>query len=160
MTPVNPKILESLNYGINQEIKSYVFYMEAAKRMGKQEFKDTLLKLASEEKEHYQILESQHHSLITSEQWVTYNDILKREGLPEIDEEMADKHKELVAAVSQAEDEREILDIAYKLEEEAFTIFSEAAGRAVDAEEKRTFEFLMKFEKGHMRLIQSMIDSL
>ena len=32
--------------------------------------------------------------------------------------------------------------------------------RATEPEEKKTFEFLMKFEKGHMVLIQGMIDSL
>ena len=160
MTPVNPKILRSLNYGINQEIKSYVFYREAAKQVNNEEFKETLLKLAGEEKEHYQVLETQHHSLITSEQWVTYNDILNKEGLPEINEEMANKHKELIESVHNAKDEREILGIAYELEEDAFQVFSEAFERATEPEEKKTFEFLMKFEKGHMRLIQGMIDSL
>lgn len=160
MTPVNTKILESLNYGINQEIKSYVFYLEAAKQVKSEEFKETLLKLAGEEKEHYQVLEAQHHSLITSEQWVTYNDILKKNGLPEINEEMAAKHKELIESVRKAKDEREILDIAYELEEDAFKIFKAALERATEPEEKKTFEFLMKFEKGHMVLIQGMIDSL
>ena len=55
MAPVNPKILESLNYGINQEIKSYVFYLEAARQIDNEEFKATLMKLAGEEKEHYQV---------------------------------------------------------------------------------------------------------
>jgi len=39
------------------------------------------LKLAGEEKNHYRVLERQHHSLVTSEKWVTYNDILLKEGL-------------------------------------------------------------------------------
>ncbi len=160
MTPVNPKILESLNYGINQEIKSYVFYLEAARKVATEKFRDTLLKLAGEEKEHYQILEAQHHSLITSEQWVTYNDILKQEGLPEINEDMADKHRDLIRSVKEAGTEREVLEIAYGLEEDAYRIFSEALKRSTDPEEKRTFEFLSRFEQGHMRLIQGMIDSL
>jgi rubrerythrin len=160
MSPVNPRVLESLNFGINQEIKSYVFYMEAAKQVKDDELKDSLLRLAGEEKEHYQILETQHHNLITSEQWVTYNDILNKNGLPEINEEMADKHKELINSIRSAQSEREILEIAYELEEDAYKIFSSALERATEPEEKKTFEFLMKFEKGHMKLIQSMIDSL
>jgi len=160
MTPINPKALDSLNWGISAEIKSYVFYLEAAKQATTKEFKETLLKLAGDEKEHYRILERQHSSLITSEQWISYTDILKQKGLPEINEEMADRHKELLDSVRKAPGQREILAIALILEKEANEVFSKAAGNAVDPEEKRTFQYLANFEKGHMKIIQGMIDSL
>jgi rubrerythrin len=160
MTPVNPKVLESLNWGISAEIKSYVFYREAAKQTANEEHKKTLLQLAADEKNHFQILERQHNSLITSEQWISYNDILKQKGLPEINEEMAATHKELLDTVRKAQDERKILDIAFDLEKEAYEVFSKAAGDSVDGEEKKTFEFLANFEKGHMQIIQNIIDSL
>jgi len=57
MTPVNPKVLESLSWGISAEVKAYVFYKEAAKVVKSAEFKDTLLSLAGEEKNHYWVLE-------------------------------------------------------------------------------------------------------
>lgn len=160
MAPVNPKVLESLNWGISSEIKSYVFYLEAARQSGRDDFRETLLHLAGEEKSHYQILERQHHSLITSEQWISYSDILKAEGLPEINEDMARTHRELLDTVRNADGEREILDIAFALEKEAHEVFSRAAGQAVDPEEKKTFEYLARFEKGHMKIIQEMIDAL
>ena len=160
MAAVNHKVLDALNWGISSEIKSYVFYKAAAKKMTNPEFKDTLLKLAGEEKEHYQVLERQHHSLITSEQWVTYNDILKQSDLPDIDETMADRHKEILASVDKASGIRQILDIALVLEKEANAMFTKAAGDATDPEQKKSFEFLAKFEMGHVKLIQGMIDSL
>jgi rubrerythrin len=160
MTPINPRVLESLNWGISAEIKSYVFYTEAARQAAVKDFKDTLLTLAAEEKNHYQILERQHHSLITSERWVSYNDILKQEGLPEINEEMAATHKALLDSVRKAGDQRRILDIAMGLEREAHEMFTQAAGRAVNPDEKKTFEYLANFELGHIRVIQKMIDSL
>lgn len=160
MAPINPKVLESLNQGISSEIKSYVFYKEAAKKIADGNIKNALLQLAGEEKEHYQILEKQHHSLITSEQWVSYNDILKQEGLPELNENMAESHRELIEQVNKTTTEREILDIALGLEEEAKRIFTEASERAVDPQEKRTFDYLVKFELGHVRLIQKLIDEL
>lgn len=160
MAPVNPKVLDTLTWGISSEVKAYVFYKEAAKLTKNDEFRKTLLDLAAEEKKHYRILERQHHSLITSEQWVTYNDILKQEGLPDIDEEMADKHKGVLDQVRNAESEREVLDIAYELEKKSNEVYTDAAGRATDPEEKRMFEYLAGFEKGHMQLVQKMIDSL
>ena len=160
MVPINPKVLESLNYGISAEIKSYVFYLEAAKIVATDSFRQTMLKLAGEEKGHYQLLERQHHSLITSEQWVSYSDILNRPGLPEINEEMAAVHKGLIAQARQAGGEKELLTIALGLEEDAHQLFSKAAAAAADPEEKKTFEFLARFEMAHIRLIQGMMKSL
>ncbi len=160
MTPVNPKVLDTLNWGISTEIKSYVFYIEAAKRAPDDATRTALNKLAAEEKEHYQVLERQHHALIKSEQWVTYNDILRQEGLPEISEDMSERHQELIQKVKDAESHRVILDMALELEQEAFKVFSAASERAEDEEEKKTFDFLARFEMGHVKIIQGMIDAL
>ncbi len=160
MAAVNHKVLDALNWGISSEIKSYVFYMEAVRKTDNDEFKNTLMKLAADEKEHYQVLERQHHNLITSEQWVTYNDILGQKGLPEIDETMAGRHQELIDEVKNAPDMRAVLDIALILEKEANEVFAKAATDADDPEQKKSFEFLARFEMGHVKLIQGMIDSL
>jgi rubrerythrin len=160
MTPVNPKVLDSLNYGIAAEIKSYVFYIEAARLSKNPKYREALLRLAGDEKEHFHILERQHHSLIKSEQWISYNDILKQKGLPEINEEMAEIHRELLDKVRTASGERQVLEIALSLEQEANKLFSKAAAEAKDPEEKSTYEFLANFEKGHIKIIQGMIDSL
>ncbi len=160
MTPVNPKVLDSLNYGIAAEIKSYVFYKEAAWLTKQPNFRETLLRLAGDEKEHYHILERQHHSLIKSEQWVSYNDILAQKGLPDISEEMAEIHRELLDSIRTAKGEREILQIALSLEEDANRVFSKAAADATDPEEKSTFEFLANFERGHIKIIQGMLATL
>lgn len=160
MSPVNPKVLESLSWGVSAEIKAYVFYKEAAKLTKNEQFRETLLKLAGEEKNHYRVLERQHHSLVTSEKWVTYNDILLKEGLPDINEDMANKHREVIDQVRNAESEQKILEIAYDLEKQANEVYTAAADRATDPDEKETFEYLARFEKGHMQLIQKMIDLL
>jgi rubrerythrin len=160
MTPVNPKVLESLSWGVSAEIKAYVFYKEAARLTKNDKFKETLLKLAAEEKDHYRVLERQHHSLVTSEKWVTYNDILLKEGLPDINEDMANKHEEVIDQVRNAESELKVLEIAYDLEKQAHDVYTQASERATDPEEKSTFKYLAKFEKGHMQIIQKMIDAL
>jgi len=160
MSPVNPKVLESLSWGVSAEIKAYVFYKEAAKLTKNAQFKETLLKLAGEEKNHYRVLERQHHSLVTSEKWVSYNDILLKEGLPDINEDMANKHRDVIDQVRNAKSELKVLEIAFDLEKQANEVYTAAAGRAKDPEEKQTFEYLAKFEKGHMQLIQKMIDAL
>ena len=99
MSPVSKETLTALTTGINSEISSYVFYLEAAKRQDSANFKSVLEQLAAEEKQHFQILERQHHLLIKSEQWVSTADILKSEGLPEIGEDMSAAHQELIEDV-------------------------------------------------------------
>ena len=157
MTPVNPQVLMALTTGIQSEAAAYVFYVEAAKKSQSAQFKDVFEKLALEEKMHFQILEGQHDSLVRSEKWISTADILKKPGLPEIGEEMTSRHKDLIAEVRAANTVKTILDIAYRLEEEAYDMFDAAAGRTDSAEGKKIFNDLAKFESGHMTIIKEMM---
>ena len=157
---VHPDILGALTTGIQSEVASYVFYVAAAKKTGRDEFKATLEKLALEEKRHFHVLERQYDSLIRSEKWISTADILKEEGLPEISEDMAEKHQALVDEVQTAADERKILDIALRLEFEARDHFTAMAEKADTKEAKETFDYLSKFEQTHVEIIKKMIATL
>jgi len=157
---VNPDILEALTTGIQSEVASYVFYTEAAKQSKNDEFSKTLKELALEEKRHFQVLERQYDSLVRSEKWISTADILKEEGLPEITEEMAEKHRALIDEVHGAADQRAVLDIALRLEYEAFDHFKAMAEKADSEEAKNTFDYLSKFEMTHVEIVKKMIASL
>jgi rubrerythrin len=157
MTPVRPQILTALTAGIQSEIASYVFYISAARKSQAAKFKDVLEKLALEEKSHFQILEGEHDSLVRSEKWISTADILKQPGLPQITEEMSERHRELIAQVERAATVDAILDIAFRLEEEAFELFDREAKRADSREGRQVFEDLAKFEQGHMAIIEQMM---
>ena len=58
--------LEILSKGINQELAAYVFYKRAAEKVD-DDYKVMLLDLASDEKDHYWVLEGEHDSLLRSE---------------------------------------------------------------------------------------------
>ena len=156
MTPVHPDTLQALSTGIQAEVASYVFYIEAAKKANTDEQKAILEKLAFEEKDHFHILERQYDSLIRTEKWISTSDILKSEGLPEISEDMTNEHQSLMGEVDKAESMDTILDIAYRLEEEAYTLFHGAIDRCETDEGKNIFTELSKFEQGHMILIDEM----
>ena len=152
MTPVHPDTLAALTAGIQSEVASYVFYLEASKKTDG-DLKDTLEHLAKEEKEHFQILERQYDSLVRSEKWISTADILKKEGLPEIGEEMTRKHQALLDEVTQADSNPAILDIALRLEEEAHELFTNAAERTESPEGREMFQRLARFEQGHVNKI-------
>jgi rubrerythrin len=158
MSPVHPNTLLALSAGIQSEVASYVFYLEAMKRSDSPEMKKILEKLALEEKEHFHILERQHHSHIRSEKWISTTDVMKQDGLPEVAEDMASEHRELIEAVQQAGSVREVLDIAYKLEEDAYNLFAREAQRSDSPEAQKIFGDLARFEKGHMAVVKDLIN--
>ena len=157
MTPVNPQILTALSIGIQSEVAAYVFYIEAAKKSQARDFSDVLEKLAVEEKMHFQILEGQHASLVRSEKWISTADILKRDGLPEIDEDMSSAHRDLIEEIRDADSIGEILEIAFRLEEDAYDLFDREARHSTSPEAKKVFTDLAKFEQGHMTIISEMM---
>ena len=156
MTPVHPDTLSALSTGIQAEVASYVFYLEAAKKADSDDHKVILEKLAYEEKDHFQILERQYDSLVRSEKWISTSDILKQEGLPQISEDMTNEHQNLIDEVKNADSMEEVLDIAYRLEEEAYSLFNGAIDKCESDEGKQIFTELAKFEEGHMILIDEM----
>ncbi|MFH1686273.1 MAG: ferritin family protein [bacterium] len=158
MTPVHPDTLAALTSGIQSEVASYVFYLEASKKEFAAPYKDVLQKLALEEKEHFQVLERQYDSLVRSEKWVLTADILRQEGLPEIGEEMTRRHRALVDEVAAAQTTKEVLQIALRLEQEARDLFTGAAAQVDTDEGKAMFERLAKFEQGHVNMITRMLE--
>ncbi|MFQ6007752.1 MAG: ferritin family protein [Candidatus Zixiibacteriota bacterium] len=156
MTSVHPDILAALTSGIQSEVASYVFYLEASKKSEANRIKDVLQKLAAEEKQHFQVLERQYDSLVRSEKWISTADILKQEGLPEISEEMSSTHQALIDEVAETDSLSAILDIAYRLEVKARDLYTSSAGTADSPEGKKVFEQLAKFEEGHMKIISEM----
>lgn len=157
---VHPDILGALTTGIQSEVASYVFYTEAARRADADDFRKTLKQLALEEKRHFHVLERQYDSLVRSEKWISTADILKEEGLPEIGEEMAEKHRALIDEVRKAADQKAVLEIALRLEYEARDHFASMAQKADTREAKDTFDYLSKFEQTHVEIIKKMLAGL
>jgi len=157
---VNSEILDALTIGIQSEVAAYVFYIEAIKIVDNDDFKKTLSSLADEEKKHFQILERQYDSLVRSEKWISTADVLKQEGLPEIDAKMTEKHQDLIESVSKLSTPLEILNMALKLELDAQALFVRLSAESKSEEGKKVFDHLAGFEDGHAKLIQSLIDSL
>jgi len=156
MSPVSKDTLNALTSGINSEIASYVFYVEAAKKQISSEIKSVLEELALEEKRHFQILERQHHSLIKSEQWISTADALRADELPEINEEMSSVHRQLLDEVRKTTTMSGILNIAYRLEEDAYRLFAGQAEKAESEKGRKVFSELAGFEQGHMRKIDEL----
>lgn len=152
--------LKYLNLGIESEIAAYIFYKQAGRIVQDTGLRETLLKLAGDEKGHFLSLEDIYDRNVRSEMWAPYKDILGKEGLPDIDELMQDTHKELLARIRGVATKREVLEMALVLEKEAFTLFSEASTKMKSPELKKVFDFLAGFERNHVVLIEKELAAL
>lgn len=152
--------LKFLNLGIESEIAAYIFYKKAGQIVQDTGLKETLLKLAGDEKGHFLSLEDIYDRNVRSEMWAPYKDILGKEGLPDIDELVQETHKELLARIRGISTKREVLEMALLLEKEAFTLFSDASAKMRDPELKKVFDFLTGFERNHVVLIEKELAAL
>ncbi len=152
--------LDTLSIGINAELAAYIFYKRASEKIEDQAIVAMLTNLAAEEKNHYWMLESEYDSLVRSEKWISYNDIMRKDGLPEIPDEMSEKHKKRLDALETTSDIRSILEMALTLEEEARDFYRSQIDKIDDPLAVEIFTFLSKFEQGHINLISGWLAKL
>jgi rubrerythrin len=152
--------LDVLSKGISAELAAYVFYKRAAEKIENKEVIDLLNKLAMEEKDHYWTLEGEYDSLVRSEKWITYNDILRKNDLPEMPEEMTETHKKRLETLDLLNDEISILRMAVELEEEARDLYRSQVDAVDDPTAREMYSFLAKVEQGHVNVINSWIGKL
>lgn len=157
MSPVEKSVLDGLSKGILAELSAYVFYKKCLHLTKDKRISDILTKLAADEKDHYRILEGQYDNLVRSEMWVTYNDILRKAGLPDIDEKTEDIHDKLIDSVNADSTPLQMLEIALILEERARDLYADLAKKVADPKGKETYEFLAKFESGHVAKVKAMM---
>jgi rubrerythrin len=160
MKEATQKALDTLSKGINAELAAYVFYKRAGERVRHPDLSDLLSKLAGEEKDHYWTLEGEYDSLVRSEKWVTYNDIMRKEGLPEIPEEMTAAHRRRLDLLGKTDDPHAILRMAVELEEEARDFYKSQIDEIDDPTASAFYSYLTKFEQGHVNILTGWLKKL
>jgi len=160
MSPIEKSVLDGLTRGIQAELSAYVFYKKSLNHTKDAKVKEILSWLAGEEKDHYRMLEGQYDSLVRSEMWVAYNDIMLKEGLPDIDEKTEDIHDELIDEVDENITPKRILEIGLILEKRARDLYTELGNQIQDAKGKETYQYLVRFESGHIVKIQGLMKDL
>jgi rubrerythrin len=153
----NQEILDSLAFAIQAEVSAYVFYINATEKVSDDEIKETLRDLASDEKEHFRVLESQYDALHRSERWITYKDALLAEDLPEINEKITEAQRDMLEELESLNTQDEVLEMALDKEQKAYEFYKSQLEKVDSPEGRETFERLMNFELGHVRKIEGMI---
>ncbi len=154
------KSLDILSGGINSELAAYVFYKKAAEKVGNDKYVEAFKKLAGEEKDHYWTLEAEYDSLVRSEKWNTYSDLMRKTGLPDMPEEMSETHRKRIDMLDTISEIDKILEIALELEQDAYDYYSSQIEKLDDPVAREMLDYLSKFELGHVNLIRKWIKEL
>gem|GEM_PF-307061 len=160
MTPVEKAVLAGLSKGIQAELATYVFYKKALEVCIDDKVKLLLNWLADEERTHYFALERQYDNLVRSEMWVTMNDAMRQSGLPDIDWRTQDIHEDFLEEVDEKITSKRILEIGLELEKRAQALYAGLADETDDPAGKETYQFLARFEQGHVNKIESAMKEL
>ena len=160
MKDMTQKSLDMLTWGINSELAAYMFYKKAAEKIDDKKHVEMFEKLAGEEKDHYWTLEAEYDSLVRSEKWNTYNDLMRKSGLPDMPEEMTETHKKRIDMLDTISDIKKILEIALELEEDAHNYYTSQIEKVSDPVAKEMLGYLAKFELGHVNLIKKWMKEL
>ncbi|NIS74408.1 MAG: hypothetical protein GTO08_03850 [Deltaproteobacteria bacterium] len=160
MVKLSETALKFLNLGIAAELNAYVFYKKVLKMLKEEELLKIVEKFAYDEKDHFLQLENEYDKNVRSEMWAPYKDIMRKQGLPDIDEYISETHEDLLTKIKQLKTKRDIFEMALSLEKEAFALYDESYNKVQEPEAKKIFDHLRNFEMGHVRTVERALKNL
>jgi len=164
--------LAVLRRAVENEREGYRFYLEAAERSADPAGQGTFRTLAKDEERHLAILLVEYDSLTAGQGWVAPEEALAREVEVDITkslfpgEELAAQEKSPFEApfaaydVGGLEGDLAALEFGMDVEEKFYQMYEQAAAETDDAVGRQAYQFLMKEENRHYKLLQEARDYL
>jgi rubrerythrin len=164
--------LAILRRAMENERVGYRFYLEASERSADPAGQGTFRTLASDEEKHLVILLVEYDSLSAGQGWVAPEEALAREVEVDITkplfpgEELAAQEKSPFEATWAAYEIEELagdlvaLEFGMDVEEKFYKMYEQAAAETDDPLGRRAYQFLMKEENRHYKLLQEARDYL
>lgn len=146
------KALDILKNAILLEKRGRSFYRKAAEQTENKAVKDFFEMMAEEEENHIRILSEQYVSYGKSGRFTAldYGDAGERDLASEI---LNDELKEKISASGF---ESAAISAAISMEDRAVKLYAERADETGDDEEKRLYQWLSNWERGHLNILLEM----
>ena len=166
------EVLAVLRRAMQNEREGYRFFLEASERSPDPAGQGTFRSLARDEERHLALLLVEYDSLSTGEGWVAPEEAIKRELKVDIakplfpGEQLAPQEKSPFEAtfaaydVGKLEGDLAVLEFGMKVEEEFYSMYKKAAAEIDDPQGIQAYEFLMREENRHFKLLQDARDYL
>ena len=158
--------LAVLRRAMENEREGYRFYLEASERSSDPAGQGTFRSLARDEERHLALLLVEHNSLSAGEGWVDPEEALTREVEVDITkplfpgEKLAPQERSPFEATWAAYDieglagDLAALESGMNIEEQFYKMYGKAAAETEDPLGHRAYQFLMKEENRHFKLLQ------
>ncbi len=148
--------LDILKEAILLERRGREFYQNVADRTEKAAVKDFFETMALEEERHIKVLSEQFHSLQESGSFAS-KAYVSTETDAIATAVLSDRIKESIAA---AGFEAAAISAAISMEERAVKLYAERAEKTNDPEEKKLYDWLSRWEQGHLNALMDMDKAL
>ena len=164
--------LAVLRRAMENERDGYRFFLEAAERSPDPAGQGTFRTLASDEEKHLGLLLVEFNSLSSGEGWVDPQEAMTREVEVDITkplfpgEELAPQDKspfeETFAAYDLGElaGDLAVLEFGMEVEEQFYDMYKKAAAETDEPVGRQAYQFLMKWENRHYKILQDARDYL
>jgi rubrerythrin len=158
--------LAVLRRAMENEREGYRFYLEASERSADPAGQGTFRTLASDEEKHLALLLVEYDSLRAGQSWVALEEAMAREVEVDItkplfpEDEMAPQRKSPFEAMWAAYEVEALagdlaaLEFGMSVEEDFYKMYEKAAAETDDPLGRRAYQFLMKEENRHYKLLQ------
>ncbi len=146
------KALDILKNAILLEKRGRSFYRKAAEQTDNKAVKDFFGMMADEEENHIKMLSDQYISYQKNGRFAAldYEKAGERDMASEI------LNSELKEKISSAGFESAAISAAISMEDRAVKLYADRSGETEDAEEKRLYQWLSDWERGHLNLLMEM----
>ena len=172
MNKQQEEALAVLRRAMENEREGYRFYLEASERSPDPAGQGTFRTLAKDEERHLAILLVEYDALSAGEGWVDLEEVMGREVEVDITkplfpgEELAVQETSPFEATWAAYEvealagDLAVLKFGMGVEEDFYKMYEQAAAETDDPLGRRTYQFLMKEENRHYKLLQDAYDYL
>ncbi len=146
------KALDILKNAILLEKRGLSFYLKTAEQTENAAVKDFFGMMADEEENHIKMLSDQYISYKKSGRFTSldYQEAGERNMASEI------LNRELKEKISSAGFESAAISAAISMEDRAVKLYADRAEETEDADEKRLYQWLSDWERGHLNMLMEM----
>lgn len=158
-------VLSILRRALEGERTGYLFYVEAAEKSSDPAGEGTFRNLARAEEDHLHLLLVEYQSLSSGQGWVDPEEAMAREVEVDVTkplpgEELEPKQESPFSAtwaayaVDGLSGDLAALEFGMDMERDFYKMYQKAAGQTEDPRARRAYEFLMKEENNHFKILQ------
>jgi len=164
--------LAVLRRAMENEREGYRFYLEASERSADPAGQGTFRSLARDEERHLALLLVEYESLSAGKGWIDPEEAAARQMEVDITkplfpgEELAPQRESLFEETFAAHDvealagDLAVLEFGMNIEEEFYKMYEKAAAEVDDPLGQQAYQFLMKEENRHYKILQDAYDYL